>query len=335
MTYFNNVQLKLLIFSVFTFIVLLPVAAQDIDETIVTNLSTHILKICDGGDSPATTATICNDNTLWATNDINELNEITIMLTAYAVDVHKAGKANVHNTPEEGISIPFPENYPTPVIRYEYSPQEYLYTEALEYWSYEGEYSVNNGPTHSLYSSSRIVNIALPESYSCETSFETVQFYIDARLMTYSDETQSYENYPVHLYGEADDIFSCDIFFDTKYICDDTNQTEPETDILVCIPCKHLDIHSRSIESTNFDNIKILANPFSNKLQFSLETKSDSDILISLLTATGQNIFESSISTTAGINNFDIPTTQIPSGIYYLSTFSEGRRLVQKVVCVK
>ena len=331
-------QLKWLISGVFTFLLINPLAAQsgeDFDP--VKNLQVHIIKICDSGnwqefDNP--TYTTCEDDSVWAVRDDAESNEVEILLTAYVVDL--VGKDE--NIPSDPIA--FPARYPRPYMRYEYSPGVFEYTNELVNWTFQSKISVLGGPVHNLFSASVFVTMQLPDGDTCEPGISTVDFTRDVRLSTYSDKADGKIDYPILSYGSADEIFSCDIFNDTKDICN--GETLNSDDILtlvdICLPC-HI-IHQDNPGARNSSiaenaGIKMLSNPFSESINFDYESKKSSSLKVALHSFDGQLILDNSYETNIGKNRIQIPTENFTSGIYYLSIFDGDEKSVQKVVCVK
>ena len=267
----------------------------------------------------------CGPGTLKGVIDIDSPKEVEVNLSAYAV--------NIPNQSDEEYAS-FPQEYPTPYLRYEYSPGEFKYTDELENWYLVDEVIGDDGNTYFLYRSDQMVKIRLPEDSNCNSKSSTIIFNIEGRLSSYSDQNEAWEEYPVLKYASTNDIFSCEVFKDTKHVCDPKlKPSELTTSIIICASCDNEELIN-DLEQSNHP-IKNVSNPFSEILEFNYISKDDSELTITLLSQNGSAISTNYLSASKGRNILQIPTETVSNGIYFLSVFDGTENHVEKVICVK
>jgi len=198
-----NKQLKLLFIYAITLLIISPSFGQ-IDSR------TTLVKICDfkGGDKADNA---CGPGTISGIISKNSSKEVEVTLSAYAVNIPVNQEGNDHV---------FPSEYPALHLRYQYGVDQFKYTESLINWTLVDEIITNNGEIRTLYRSDQKVNLILPENSECAPESSTIIFPIDIRLYTYSAENDEWEDFPIDNYAAPDDIFSCEVFDNTKHICD-------------------------------------------------------------------------------------------------------------------
>jgi len=335
MIYVKNAHLKwLFTFAMTLFMLSSGIAQEGNDPPCVEE---HVLKICQignwgGEDVPPSN---CENTTVWGTNNQGVSDDVEILITAYAVNI--PGASNLPGS----TNISFPANYPKPFLRYESSPGQYMYTEELTNWTFEQQITTQNCQLYDLYSASKLVTVQLPSWASCDEETSTIEFTIDLRLSTttviYGDfyDYVDYIDYPLSDYGAPGEIFSCEVFFDTRHICNPRLDYDPLTTIDICIPCNIVDgnYEGRSEKTTTKSQIKKLTNPFSESLNFIFESEIDNEIVISLYNNQGQRILEKSQRAFKGTTKIEISVENIPTGIYYLTILSDDKRIVEKVIC--
>ena len=252
-------------------------------------------------------------------------NEVEIIILAHAVNIP---------TTSDNDKVTFPKEYPALHLRYEYSPGVHKYTDPLINWVFIDQITANDGEVHSLYRSYQKVRVQLPEDAKCNPETFTINFTGDNRLYTYSDKNNKWEEYPIYTYAESDDIFSCKIFKETMHVCDPKlKPMELVTAIDICIPCENKELESDFEQSSQ--PIKMMANPFSETLDFNYISKDDSDLTVTLFSENGKTISTNYLFAKKGHNNLQIPTGAVSNGIYFLSVFDGTENHVEKVICVK
>lgn len=313
----NHKQLRLLFIYALTLFLFSPSYAQ-ID-------SRHVpIKICDfkTGDKADNA---CGPGSITGIIDIESPNEVEVTLTAYAVNIPRSSDGNDNS---------FPTEYPKLHLRYAYSANHFMHTKPLERWTLVDEVIANNGEVHLLYRSDQKVKVLLPEDSKCDPESSTILFPIDIRLYTFSEQNGRWEDYPINDYADPNDIFSCEVFDNTKHVCDPkVKPSDLVTIIDICVSCDNkaeVNDFEFSIQQT-----KVLANPFSETLNFIYVAKNAADLTITLLTMDGSTILNNFESVKEGNNKLQISTGGLSSGTYFLSVFDGEKNFVQKVVCVK
>jgi len=332
MKYHNITVLKFLIISlIFLFNITSNIAQSGIGQNSHRNPRTTVVKICGSGyinKYDATAESLCGNGKIWGSFTGDEPNEIEILLTAFTVDLP------INN----GLPY-FPIDHPIPSLKYTYDDGFYNYTEELKDWTFLDKVEGFSGIEHNIYYSSKVVSIIVPEDIFCDDESATIEFSIDLKLSTYDEEKGIFVDYPIMTYGGLNGIFSCDVYEETKHICDPNLKPVEVSHVAeVCTPC--LDDEAVILSTTENtliedDRFIILSNPFSEIIAYEFYNSKDAVLTESLYTTEGQLVFTKTSQIMAGENQLSINTENITAGIYYLAVRTEGQNYIKKVICVK
>ncbi len=333
MVNFYNNQFSKFSFLLFSLILLSSQLAFSQGDNI--ELRQHVIRICSYGgggtfDINPILNSKCGPGSLHGKVSENSSDLIELSIVAYAVNIPNA---------TDGINNSFPEGYPRPFLRYEYSPGVYKYTDELTNWTLIDKFESLDGKVDYFYKAEKLVQVKLPKSAECNNENSTMNFSMDLKLSTFSAKSDAWEDYPIHQFGGSDDIFSCEIFDDTKHICDSSLEpAEVDSSVDICVPCQNTtfsDLIFNSVELDKNTQLKILSNPFTDILEYQLFSQKESEFDVSLHSFDGQNVVNTHIKTSIGQNDFQISGDHLKSGIYYLSFVGEGTKTVRKVMCVR
>ena len=193
--------------------------------------------------------------------------------------------------------------------------------------------------TSNFYEAEKTVRVHFPSNAICNDDSGTISYSMDLRIYTYDEIKNSWEAYPIFDFAESHDIFSCEVFDNTKHLCNADLEPIPDVNSVdLCVPCpKNLassfELHGKEIDKNN--KIKILANPFVETLIYQIFSEKESNFNVSLNSADGQMVFNSNVITSIGANNLQISGNDLTSGLYYLVLRGEGTSFTTKVFCVK
>ena len=274
---------------------------------------TTLLDICEGGDK---NGSLCG---------ASYINGRILQSSAEEIEVTLPVHITKDVTNSQDYEFEFPEDYPEPFLRYEYSPNEFRYTSLADNWNVIEERTTERGDLYFVFRSENIVRIQKPKVYTCESERSSFEFNMNSRLYTFSDEKNEFVEYPVYDYADSDDIFSCTVFKETMHICDPKlDPMELDTEVNICVPC---------IPSSN--ELTVLSNPFSNNLSFNYESIPNTKLRVSLLSTNGSLMSSRDVLTKEGVNRITISTADIPSGTYFLNVVNGKKKIVKKVVCLQ
>lgn len=80
------------------------------------------------------------------------------------------------------------------------------------------------------------------------------------------------------------------------------------------------------------DNLKIIENPVSEQLRYSLTLKDKSPAFMQLVTATGQVVQQQQFDAQRGINYFEASMATLPNGIYFLNIVCDEGKVTKRVM---
>ncbi len=321
---------KLIVKYIFSVLALLFLIQPDaLSQKIQKRIS--LIKICssDSGGKTHHLNSPCGIESLLGTISEDSPEEVEIEIAAFAVNIPGA---------DVGSKNSFPENYPSPFLRYAYSPNNYRYTDVLDNWAFQAEIESADGTIDILYKATMKVKVLLPGNIECHEETSTMSFPMDLSLFTYSMDKDQWETYPIFNYTGPDEIFNCKLFHETRHICYPELEADVLSSVDICIECQNDGLDESILNLVEIDKnnqLKILSNPFTEILEYQILSKKESEFTVALYSFDGKIVNNTNIKTSIGQNDFHITSENLKSGIYYLSFVGMGSKLVQKVMCVK
>ncbi|OJY94036.1 MAG: hypothetical protein BGP13_02040 [Sphingobacteriales bacterium 40-81] len=78
--------------------------------------------------------------------------------------------------------------------------------------------------------------------------------------------------------------------------------------------------------------ISSIINPVKNNIQFTVQAEQQGKLSVKLIDIQGRIILQSTQTLKQGINNIQLPATQLAKGMYLLELVQDGKRVVEKLM---
>lgn len=295
-------------------------------QTDIVWINGTVLKLCDAPDLFAPNPpppSPCPLTTIQAT--MTECDDGYVTIAAYCVNLFGT------ETPDPNVDYLWPtitpnnEYLPDLHLQYEYSPGLFKVSDKIEIWNYVQ--TIDMGPDIELHVFEGQMDLTpqFLENLDCRYHPDIVTFDMDVRLVTPTYlGSKNFIDYPVALFGESDDIFSCLIFDETNSMCGpDPHVVATTYPMEICSDCSDCGFVpdnpkkriGAEIEKTQ---LVVMENPFNSSINFQYSVPNDGRIKLSLLNSNGQRVLTQSHMVIRGQNDFTIPVENFSNGLYYL-----------------
>jgi len=305
--------------------------------------ATALLKVC----GPATAISsgippICNDADIHVLIDEEcvDLVPVTVYLT------------NIDDNPQYNVDYDLPAGTRPIHLLYEYSPGNWVVTDELVDVIYKGD--ANGIPVFGI-------DVNLPTEVTTDIgcppdTYRVTMEDLKLRVVTpnlYAGGGPNYILYP--LLDEANSttgIFSCEIFMETHCACvgngycDPTSQDHmPIYDFVLCMECDCEEKGNGAGSAGNFSGLdnnsaneyfEISPNPFSDFVQIRIVAeKENSKFQVSMFDSMGKTVRNQQYDAKKGPNSFEINTSMLTQGVYYLVIDNGNHRTTEKLILMR
>ena len=299
---------------------------------------TEVTKICQIGVSlepvDPIIPSICGDGPIQGNPQGYFSDAGEVIISVYAVNLEvRYDRTDVNITtyhlPEEADEIH---------LEYESAEGEYSQIGPITEWEYFGTYQKGDGPIYPMYRGIVLAEFTRPSNEGCRANNDpnvpNIHSYLFEMNVNLIQENGTL--YPIDLYAGEDDIFSCKVFKENEFECNDLGDPiPPEYDLMVCIPCptsEEMDPGGARQNPVASYSLTLSPNPFSDFIQYQYHSELDTEAVVSILSVSGQILRQEKKGFGIGKNTYLLDTNQLPQGVYFLQITDGVHREIQRMV---